>query len=67
MMAWSEVALQERTMCSNLPSTGTAVFTTGGYLPNLLETITKKVNFKTHLAHMMTAEQTVMYLQFNVT
>lgn len=35
MMAWSEVALQERTMCSNLPSTGTAVLTTGGYLPSL--------------------------------
>jgi hypothetical protein len=35
MMAWSEVALQERTMCSNLPSTGTAVLTTGGNLPIL--------------------------------
>jgi len=35
MMAWSEVALQERTKCSNLPSTGTAVLTTGGNLPNL--------------------------------
>jgi hypothetical protein len=34
-MAWSFVALQERTMCSNLPSTGTAVLTTGGYLPHL--------------------------------
>lgn len=34
-MAWSEVALQERTICSNLPSTGTAVLTTGGNLPVL--------------------------------
>lgn len=35
MMAWSVVALQERTVCSNLPSTGTAVLTTGGNLPVL--------------------------------
>lgn len=35
IMAWSDVALQERTMCSNLPSTGTAVLTMGGYLPHL--------------------------------
>ena len=35
MMAWSEIALQDRTMCSNLPSTGTAVLTTGGNLPIL--------------------------------
>jgi len=34
-ISWSLVALWERTMCSNLPSTGTAVLTTGGNLPNL--------------------------------
>lgn len=38
MIAWSEVALQERTICSNRPSTGTAVLTTGGILPNLQTT-----------------------------
>lgn len=39
IMAWSEVALQERTICSNLPSTGTAVLTTGGNTPHLHSTI----------------------------
>jgi hypothetical protein len=32
---WSVVALQDRTMCSNRPSTGTAVLTSGGYRPHL--------------------------------
>ena len=35
MMAWSEVMLQDKTKCSNLPSTGTAVFTIGGIFPIL--------------------------------
>jgi hypothetical protein len=32
---WSVVALQDRTMCSNRPSTGTADLTSGGYRPHL--------------------------------
>lgn len=34
-ISWSLVVLQEITMCSNLPSTGTAVLTTGGNRPHL--------------------------------
>lgn len=39
MIAWSLVALDDRTMCSNLPSTGMAVLTIGGYLPHLFQSI----------------------------
>ena len=35
MIAWSDVALHDKTMCSNRPSTGMAVLTSGGYLPHL--------------------------------
>lgn len=35
MIAWSDVMLQERTMCSNRPSTGTAVLTRGCILLHL--------------------------------
>jgi hypothetical protein len=45
-MAWSDVALQERTICSNLPSTGTAVLTTGGNLPHLYRKCLNKCKAK---------------------
>ena len=35
LIAWSDVALKVMIMCSNFPSTGTAVFTTGGNLSQL--------------------------------
>lgn len=35
IIPWSDVALHDSTICSNLPSTGMAVLTSGGNLPHL--------------------------------
>lgn len=45
-MEWSEVALHDRTMCSNRPSTGTLALTSGGNLPQLYRK-RKEVNIST--------------------
>lgn len=40
MILWSDNILQEIAMCSNLPSTGTAVLTIGGIVPHLHQKLT---------------------------
>jgi len=63
IIAWSDVALQERTMRSNLPSTGTAVLTRGGYLPHLQQSGIVSIKFLNYVSKMK-SKITIFFKKF---